>query len=208
MTMTVCSLMLAWVSSLFLGDSQMDERLERRLLERSDALLNQAMLLLAAQPRALFLGQNVAYDGNVMFKHLDGVPMAQRLELPVCEELQMGMSIGLALQGFLPISVYPRMDFLLLAMNQLVNHLDKLPYMSRGQYSPKVIIRTKVGSKHPLNAGPQHTQDHTEAFRAMLTTVAVERITEAAFILPAYQRALDRSESTLIVENLEGYHAR
>ena len=113
----------------------------------SDSLLNQAMLMLAAQPKALFLGQNVAYDGNVMFKHLEGVPMEQRLELPVCEELQMGMSTGLALQGILPISIYPRFDFLILALNQLVNHLDKLAYMSRGDYQPKVIIRTKVGSK-------------------------------------------------------------
>ena len=161
------------------------------------------MLALAAHPRALFLGQNVAYDGNVVFKHLAGVPMAQRLELPVCEELQMGMSIGLALQGFLPISIYPRMDFLVLALNQLVNHLDKLPAMSLGQYRPKVIVRTKVGSKAPLNAGPQHTQDHTEAFRLMLTTVVVEKITEPEGILPAYQRALDRPLSTVIVEALD-----
>ena len=168
-----------------------------------DALLNQAMLLLAAQPGALFLGQNVAYDGNVVYKHLTGVPMGQRLELPVCEELQMGMSIGLALQGFLPISIYPRMDFIVLALNQLVNHLDKLPLMSLGQYRPKIIIRTKVGSKAPLNAGPQHTQDHTEAFRLMLTTVAVEKITDVEEVLPAYKRALARELSTVIVEALD-----
>ena len=169
----------------------------------SDSLLNQAMLMLAAQPKALFLGQNVAYDGNVMFKHLEGVPMEQRLELPVCEELQMGMSTGLALQGILPISIYPRFDFLILALNQLVNHLDKLAYMSRGDYQPKVIIRTKVGSKWPLNAGPQHTQDHTEAVRMMLTTVAVEKITRPEEIIPAYQRTIMRKESTLVVEAID-----
>ena len=161
------------------------------------------MLLLAEQPGAIFLGQNVAYDGNVMYRHFEGIPMEQRLELPVAEELQMGMSIGLALQGYLPISVYPRMDFLLLAMNQLVNHLDKLLVMSQGQFRPKIIIRTKVGSKLPLNAGPQHTQDHTEAFRAMLTTVAVGQITRPEHIMPTYQDAIDRMGSTLIVEALD-----
>ena len=120
----------------------------------------------------------------------------------------MGMSIGLALQGFLPISIYPRMDFLLLAMNQLVNHLDKLPMMSNGQYAPKVIIRTKVGSRYPLDAGPQHTQDHVEGLRAMLHSVRVVEITVPAAILPKYTEAVRRPESTLIVENLEGYHAR
>ena len=168
-----------------------------------DNLLNQAMLLLASQPNALFIGQNVGYDGNVVFKHLNGVSWKQRLELPVCEELQMGMSIGLALKGILPISIYPRMDFVVLALNQLVNHLDKLPVMSKGDYQPKVIIRTKVGARKPLNAGPQHTQDHTEAFRLMLTTVTVAKITEPAYILPTYQAAIDRLGSTLIVEALD-----
>lgn len=171
--------------------------------DNKDRLLNQAMLLLAAQPNAFFLGQNVAYDGNVVFRHLAGIPMAQRLELPVCEDLQMGMSIGLALQGFLPISIYPRMDFLVLALNQLINHLDKLPAMSLNQYRPKVIIRTKVGSRYPLDAGPQHTQDHTEAFRLMLTTVAVEKITSAQDVLPAYQRALDRELSSIVIEAMD-----
>lgn len=169
----------------------------------TDILLNQAMLLLAAQPKALFIGQNVECDGNVMFKHLDGVPMPQRLELPVCEELQMGMSIGLALQGFLPISIYPRLDFLLLAMNQLVNHLDKLSQMSRGQFVPKVIIRTKVGSKSPLNAGPQHTQDHSEPFRQMLSSVWVMRIAKPEAILATYQNAINCHNPVLIVEALD-----
>lgn len=177
--------------------------ISRRPRTTTDRLLNEAMLLLAAQPNSIFLGQNVAYDGNVMFKHLEGVPASQRLELPVCEELQMGMSIGLALEGFLPISVYPRMDFLLLAMNQLVNHLDKLAWMSRGEYQPKVIIRTKVGSKHPLDAGPQHTQDYTESFRQMLRHVRVVRITGPDMVMPSYQDAINGKSAVLIIEALD-----
>lgn len=166
-------------------------------------MLHEAMLRLASEPNVIFLGQNVAYSGNVMFKDLADVPMEQRLELPVCEELQMGISTGLALQGFLPISIYPRFDFLLLAMNQLVNHLDKLPLMSQGQLKPKVIIRTKVGSKWPLDAGPQHTQDHTFAVRALLSSVAVEKIQNPGDIMQAYEEAIKRKVSTLIVEALD-----
>ena len=43
----------------------------------------------------------------------------------------MGLSLGLALQGFVPVSIYPRIDFLLSATNQLVNHLDKIRLMSK-----------------------------------------------------------------------------
>ena len=168
-----------------------------------DMLLNQAMLRLAAEPNALFLGQNVEYDGNVMFKHLEGIPASQRLELPVAEEMQMGMSIGLALQGFLPVSIYPRLDFLMLAMNQLVNHLDKLVLMSKGEFNPKVIIRTKVGSTRPLNAGPQHTQDHTQALQLMLKRVMVLKITAPSDIMWVYGEAIKSKGSTLIIEALE-----
>src|SRR5207249_2761551 len=95
------------------------------------ALLNQAMLLLAAQPGALFIGQGVEYGGVATFKDLQGVPRKQRLEVPVIEELQLGMCIGLSLAGdCLPIAIYPRVDFLLRAMDQLVNHLDKIALMS------------------------------------------------------------------------------
>lgn len=160
------------------------------------------MLALASHRQTLFIGQNVVYSGNVMYSHLEGVPMEQRIELPVAEELQLGMTTGLAIQGFLPISIYPRFDFLMRAMDQLVNHIDKIETMSCGQFKPKVIIRTRVGSKTPLDAGPQHTQDHSEALRLMLTNVVVEKIVEPGDILPVYEAALKRTKSTLVVEAL------
>jgi len=156
------------------------------------------MRLLAADPRVVFIGQNVAYPGNAIFDSLDGVPMSQRIELPVIEETQMGMAIGLALMGYIPVSIYPRMDFLLLCMNQLVNHLDKIPLMSG--YNPKVIIRAKVGARTPLDGGPQHTQDHTEALRGMLTTVRVVKLTDLSQASKVYQEAMEADVSTLVVE--------
>ncbi len=164
--------------------------------------INKAMLMLAEQQTAVFIGQGVRYGGVATYKDLDGIPESQRIEMPVAEELQMGISIGLAIQGYLPISIFPRCDFLLRAMDQLVNHLDKLAAMSCGQFVPKVIIRTRVGGKWPLDAGPQHTQDHTEAMTRMLTSVAVCRISEPERILPAYREALDAKHSSLIVEAL------
>ena len=165
-----------------------------------DQQLNQAMLRLASDPKTIFVGQNVVYDGNVMFGHLANIPLTQRLELPVCEELQMGLCIGLSLQGLLPVSIYPRLDFLMRAMDQLVNHLDKLELMSNGQFKPKVIIRTRVGGRKPLNAGPQHTQDHTEALRMMLTNVVVFKIVRASDIFKTYAAALELPKPVLVVE--------
>lgn len=165
--------------------------------------INDAMRMLAAQPNAIFIGQGVGDggDGVATYNDLEGVPMEQRIEFPVAEELQMGVGIGLALQGFLPILIYPRCDFLLRAADQLVNHLDKLAKMSDGEFQPKVIIRTRVGKHTPLDAGPQHTQNHVAAFRAMLQNVVVCEIKAAEHVGMFYQDAVASPRSWLIVES-------
>lgn len=165
--------------------------------------VNAAMRMLAEQKNAIFVGQSMLYDGAAIYDSMSGVPVKQRLEMPVLEDFQLGYCIGLALGGKLPICIYPRMDFMLICANQLVNHLDKLP---RFGWNPKLILRTRVGSRKPLNAGPQHTQDHTAAFKQMLTTVEVLRVEFAHEVLPAYKKALAAKHSVLVVERpQEGY---
>ncbi len=162
-----------------------------------------AMAMLARHPKTLFVGQSVVYGGQAMFPTIVDVPKDMRIELPVVEEFQMGFCTGLALQGFIPICMFPRWDFVLLAANQLVNHLDKIPVM--GDFRPKVIIRTAVGPMEPLNAGPQHTQDHTEAFKLMLKTIPVIELLKAEDVFDAYEAALERQGSTLLVEHMRLY---
>jgi len=157
------------------------------------------MLMLAADERTLFVGQSVAYDGAAMHKSLEGVPHDKRLEMPVIEDFQLGFCTGLSLRGRIPVCMYPRMDFMLLGMNQLVNHMDRLQEMS--DFRPKVIVRTAVGGTWPLNAGPQHTGHYTNAFRSMLRNVRVIEMNLAMDVVPGYKLALERSESFVMVEN-------
>ena len=106
-----------------------------------------------------------------MSSTLKDVSKAKLIELPVAEEMQMGMTIGLAIDDYVPISVFPRWNFLLLAMNQLVNHLDRMPNISNNGYKPKVIIRTGIGSERPLHPQYQHVGDFSDAFQQMLLHV-------------------------------------
>ena len=124
------------------------------------------------------------------------------------EETQMGMSIGLALGGLLPVSIYPRFNFLLLAVNQLVNHLDKTPLISHGDMVPKVIIKTMVGSERPLFPGLQHVGNFAEAFKLLLKTVVVEDLQEPEQVYPAYERALERVGSTILIEGGDFYNEK
>ena len=78
-----------------------------------------------------------------MSNTLKNIDKKKLIELPVAEEMQMGMTIGMLMKGFVPVSIYPRWNFLLLSINQLVNHLDKLNEMTNNHYKSKAIIRNK-----------------------------------------------------------------
>jgi pyruvate/2-oxoglutarate/acetoin dehydrogenase E1 component len=169
--------------------------------------LKRAMEFMAQDPRTIFLGQCVGYPGNALYKTVCDIDARQRIELPVMEETQMGMSIGMSLNGLIPVSVYPRWNFLVLATNQLANHLDKFPGMSGGRVQPKVIIRVCVGSTDPLHPGVQHCSDFTEAYKTMLETVNVVRLEEPFQVFAEYKLAFERKDnvSTILVEVADFY---
>jgi len=162
--------------------------------------LKRSMDMLATYPDTIFLGQAVACAGTGMSNTLKDVDDEKKLELPVCEDLQMGMTNGLALTGKIPVSIFPRWNFLLLGTNQIVNHLDKIPAIS--DYKTKAIIRTSIGSIRPLHPQDQHTGDYTDAFNSMCTTIDIVRLNEPEDIFPAYEKALNRTDgkSTILVE--------
>lgn len=164
-----------------------------------------AMQLIAENPKSYFIGQTTVYPGSVLSDTLKNVPDDKKLEMPVAEEMQMGMSIGLALDGYLPISIYSRIDFLLLACNQLANHLDVMEELTHGEFHAKVIIRTIIGATEPMYPGIQHCRDHTEVFRKLLNNVVVVKLESAEQVMPVYTGALKCDKSTLIIEEARLY---
>tara|TARA_B100001057_G_scaffold500829_1_gene618142 strand:+ start:1009 stop:1584 length:576 start_codon:yes stop_codon:yes gene_type:complete len=169
-----------------------------------------SMNFLKKNKKVIFIGQSVKFSGNAIFNTLAKISDKKKIELPVFEETQMGMSIGLALKGYIPITCYPRFDFLLCAMNQLVNHLDKIRSMSDGEFRPRVIIRTSIGPKKPLNGGVQHTQNYTKIFKNILTEVNVVYLKNSEEIYKEYKKALNRKDakSSLIIENGYFYNTK
>lgn len=168
--------------------------------------LKSAMNWLAEQPNTVFIGQAVGEKGTAMSNTLVDVPEEKKIELPVFEDTQMGMSIGMSLNGIVPISVFPRWNFMLLAINQLVNHLDRYPIMS--EYRPKVLIRVGIGSERPLHPNFQHVGDFTDAVKSMLKTVDVVKLEEPDQIVPAYRAAYHSDCSTILVEVADYYNEK
>jgi pyruvate/2-oxoglutarate/acetoin dehydrogenase E1 component len=164
--------------------------------------LDRAMNYISELENSLFVGQAVRVPGTAMSGTLENIDKSKLIEFPVEEDLQMGYTIGLAMNGFLPISIFPRWNFLILATNQIVNHLDKLKEMMDVKIPPKVIIRTGIGAQNPMHPGPQHTGDYSEAFKIMAPNLEIIRLDEPDCIFPAYKKAADRTDgvSSLIIE--------
>lgn len=164
--------------------------------------------MLSKKKKTVFLGQSVMYSGNAIYNTLVKVPKKKKIEMPVFEDVQMGLSLGMALNGYVPISCFPRFDFLILACNQLLNHLDKIQKMSKNQFLPKVIIRTSIGSKKPLDGGPQHTQDYTTIFKKVLTEVEVIYLNDPNKIYSQFKYMINPKvkKSFLVIENGDFYN--
>ena len=75
---------------------------------------------------------------------------------PLSEDAMTGVAIGAALGGLRPIHVHIRMDFLMLAMNQLVNVAAKSHYMYGGQVNVPLVVRSIIGKS--WGQGAQHSQ--------------------------------------------------
>lgn len=78
------------------------------------------------------------------------------MDMPTSENAMTGVAIGAALMGMRPLMTHQRMDFILLALDQIVNNAAKWHYMFGGQLRVPLVIRLVVG--RGWGQGPQHSQ--------------------------------------------------
>ena len=162
-----------------------------------DALTN-SMTYLSQQPDTVFIGQQVIWHGNPMSTTIGEIPKDKLIEVPVMEESQMGMSLGMAMAGQFVITFYPRWDFLICATNQLVNHV--------GKWQPNMIIRLGKGSDKPLDPGHQHRGNYLEEFKSMCTNIKFHDLKKHEDVDTAYKNAYAEGGIHVIVEYPELYY--
>lgn len=145
------------------------------------------MTALACDPLTRFVGYGLR-KGRAMGT-LESVPDEQIIETPVAENLMAGVAIGLALTGLKPVVYFERADFILNALDAIVNHLDKAATLSRGVFKPAVILRITVGNRNkPLFTGPPHVQDFSRALAEMVS-FPVWKVPGADDVSECYARA-------------------
>lgn len=166
--------------------------------------LTDAMTFLGQQNNTIFIGQQIVYAGNPMSTTLTNVSKDKMIEVPVMEETQMGMSLGLAITGKTVISFYPRWDFIISATNQLVNHVDKYELMTGKKVN--ILIRLGKGSDTPLDPGVQHKNNYLKEFQSMCPNIKFHDLKNTNEIYETYIKVFNEGGVHVLVEYPELYY--
>ena len=167
--------------------------------------IKEAMTLLSKNPSTIFVGYGLGEGTSKGGGMLSDVPSGSIIETPVAENLMASMAIGLSLQGYTPIVIIERMDFIMNCMDAIVNHLDKTELISKGEFNPKVIFRCIVGGKtKPFFTGKTHTSDYSYGIGSMVSFPVI-RLQSPSHIIPVYQQAMASTKSSIIVEYKDLY---
>lgn len=158
--------------------------------------LTAEMTKLGQQSDIIFVGQQIVYAGNPMSTTLGDVSKEKMIELPVMEESQMGFSLGLAITGKTVITFYPRWDFIILAANQLINHVDKYTLMTGKKIN--LLIRLGKGSDKPLDPGHQHKGNYFKEYESMCPNIKFHNLFTVTDIEHAYTEALNGGVHVLV----------
>jgi acetoin:2,6-dichlorophenolindophenol oxidoreductase subunit beta len=114
---------------------------------------------LRQQPNLVLLGQDIgAYGGTFgVYRGLfDEFGPDRVRDGPLCESSTVGFGIGLAITGMRCVVELEFMDFVTVAMDQIVNQAGKMHYFMGGQLTVPLVVRTPIVSR--MGMGPQHSQ--------------------------------------------------
>jgi len=114
--------------------------------------------------RVFLIGQGVTspwYVGNTCEGLFEKFGEKRVIDAPVSEAAITGVAIGAAMTGMRPILVHPRMDFMLLAMDQIINQAANWYYMFGGKVNVPLVVRGII------NRGEEQAAQHSQALQAM-----------------------------------------
>lgn len=139
----------------------------------SQAIHQAFTYLLDKYPNVFAIGQGLWspwYVGNTMLDLELQFGKERIIDTPVAELACTGAAIGASLNGFRPIIIHPRMDFMLLAVDQIVNQAAKWHHMMGGSNSPALTIRGII------NRGGEQGAQHSQALHAWFAHVPGLRV--------------------------------
>jgi pyruvate/2-oxoglutarate/acetoin dehydrogenase E1 component len=137
------------------------------------AILSAFEYLLENYPEVFVIGQGLWspwYVGNTMTDLDKNFGPERIIDTPVSESACTGAAVGASLAGMKPIVVHPRMDFMIFAMDSIVNQAAKWSHMLGGQANPGLTIRSII------NRGGEQGAQHSQALHAWFAHVPGLRV--------------------------------
>ena len=138
--------------------------------------------LLENYPEVFVIGQGLWspwYVGNSMTDLEKKFGIERVIDTPVSESACTGAAVGASLTGMKPIVVHPRMDFMLYAMDAIVNQAAKWSHMLGGQAHPGLTIRSII------NRGGEQGAQHSQALHAWFAHVPGLRVVMPSTVVDA-----------------------
>ncbi len=130
-----------------------------RQIKYHEAILEATDQIMELDPKVYIMGLGVP-DPKGIFGTTTGLEKkygSERVQdMPTSENAMTGIAIGSAINGMRPIMTHQRVDFFLLAMDQLTNNAAKWHYMFGGKMKVPMVIRLIIG--RGWGQGPQHSQ--------------------------------------------------
>jgi pyruvate dehydrogenase E1 component beta subunit len=134
-----------------------------RVLNYAQAIREAHAQILASDPRSFIIGQGLwsPWYAGASLEGLDREFSRDRiLDSPVSENSTTGLAVGAALAGMRPIVFHPRMDFMLLAVDPIVNQAANWSYLFQGRIGVPLVIRAVI------NRGGEQGAQHSQALHA------------------------------------------
>lgn len=134
-----------------------------RRLTYVEAIREAHAQLLRTDPRVFVIGQGVWspwYAGGSLHDLEKDFGRDRVIDSPVSENATTGAGVGAALVGMRPIVFHPRMDFMLLAVDPIVNQAANWSYLFAGQAKVSIVIRAVI------NRGGEQGAQHSQALQA------------------------------------------
>lgn len=130
-----------------------------REIKFAQAILEATDQVMELDPNVYMIGLGVP-DPKGLFGTTSGLQEKygpdRVMDMPVSENAMTGVAIGTAIMGMRPIMTHQRVDFSLLALDQLINNASKWHYMFGGKAKVPLVVRLLIG--RGWGQGPQHSQ--------------------------------------------------
>ncbi|WP_233902096.1 alpha-ketoacid dehydrogenase subunit alpha/beta [Paracoccus denitrificans] len=163
-----------------------NEALRRELTERSEVLV---------------FGEDVGHAGGIFgaTRYLQRDFGIDRVfDTPIAEAAILGSAVGLALEGKRPVVEIMWADFLLVALDQIINQAANIRYLTRGTRTSPIVVRVQQG------ATPGSTAQHSQSLEAMLAHIPGLRVGLPSTADDAYhmlRAAMHGEDPTVIIES-------